>query len=383
MTYLLPALTRKKLLFIASAFSFLLIIPVILSFDIQNNDKLKVFGTYWEAGRAALTGENPFEVYPLTWFTGYVTDVNLNPPTMLPLFQFFAQFDPTIGAKSWATFSILLFLATCLVLFLEKGNGSQRRQIVWVFLAPAFTDTVKLGQIYIVLFALAAGAWLLLRSRHQLASGICIGFIGALKPNFALWAIFLLLAGYWRPAVAAGITGLAILGASILLYGIESYQQWIAAFSTDTHAVKLAVEVSIHGYFSRLGFGTLGTSLSIALLACTGYWVWRRRPSVLDASRIGLMVAILASPLAWFHYLLFLIPALIEKPWTRGMTIAAVTLMVPPIVPMAMMYGPFWLQVLGSSVYFGAVCTIFVMWLTEIKASMAQRVKSEGTSVFA
>ena len=45
----------------------------------------------------------------------------------------------------------------------------------------------------------------------------------------------------------------------------------------------------------------------------TMVWAWREKPSVYGASAMGLLAGIIASPIAWIHYTLFLLPVFLRR----------------------------------------------------------------------
>jgi hypothetical protein len=169
-------------------------------------------------------------------------------------------------------------------------------------------------------------------------------------------------------AISAGATSLALLSASVGLYGLESYQQWLIAIAADTHAL-IITDVSIRGYLARLGLVQYGMALSGLLLIGMAFWTWRRRLPTLDASRIGIAVAILASPLAWLHYTLLLIPGMLDRRANRLILVASALLMVPTLVPVATLRGGFWIQLFGGSIYFSAVCLLLIEFVRRIPSN--------------
>ncbi|MBF6991684.1 hypothetical protein [Cupriavidus sp. IK-TO18] len=132
----------------------------------------------------------------------------------------------------------------------------------------------------------------------------------------------------------------------------------LVAIAGDRHAEIITTDVSVRGYFARLACEELGTGVAAALLAFLAIWVARRRLDVFMASKLGLVVAILASPLAWFHYTLLLLPALIERPWGKTLSLAACLLLVPIDVPLSSIRSSGLVLALGGGIYFGAVCLI-------------------------
>ncbi len=72
-----------------------------------------------------------------------------------------------------------------------------------------------------------------------------------------------------------------------------------------------------------------GIVSSIALLVGLAIWAFLRRPDPIRASALALVAALLASPLGWIHYTLFLLPVLMGH-WDRpAMRLVALLLVVP------------------------------------------------------
>lgn len=370
----LPWLTQKRVIVFSIAYVALVATIASLSFTTEVNrwgiGGLKIFGSYWVSGRAALEGQNPYESYSLTWNALFdIAEINLNPPTVLPLFEFIANFDPVAAARTWTIVAALLFATINIALIRGQEESIQRQQIIWMFLAPSFANTLHIGQLYIFLFALAAGAWTCLRQEKNFIAGVLIGVLCVVKPNFLVWPLFLLLTRQWRPTLSAALTSITFVGLSIILYGYDIYLQWLTAFLIDRHAERFLIETSIYGYVSRLGFPALGTVTSVIFFLGSALFVWHYRIEKSDASRLALVVAILASPLAWVDYTLCLIPAMISRPWEWKLTVAAALLMTPHAVPISMMGGSMWMTIVGGSIYFGAIVLIFIAFLIEAKKS--------------
>jgi len=58
----------------------------------------------------------------------------------------------------------------------------------------------------------------------------------------------------------------------------------------------------------------------------------RRRPmSAMQVSVPGVGVAILVSPVAWLHYLLLLVPALLITRWNKGIAVGAAVMVIPTV----------------------------------------------------
>ena len=81
---------------------------------------------------------------------------------------------------------------------------------VWASALAGFWDTLFLGQIYLPLVLAGVAAWLLLERGAGLWAGLLIGIVVAMKPNFLVWPVLLLLSGHYRSAVAAFVIASAI-----------------------------------------------------------------------------------------------------------------------------------------------------------------------------
>ena len=337
----------------------------ILSMDATNPASLKVFASYWVSGQAASRGLDPYAPTPETtvFYFGDISlpELNLNPPLLLPLFQLLALLEVSTAARLLGIASTLAFLGTAGALSCCAA-GLQKRQVVWLFAMPAFLDTVSLGQVYVGLLVLSAVAWIRLRSGRSTAAGVAIGALVAVKPVFLLWPVVLWLAGHRRPAAVAGATAAALTAVALLAYGPDVSLRWIAALAADRHAL-LPVDASLGGYLTRLGQPRLGLAAGGAVALAVAAWSWHRRPGVLDASAVALAASILAAPLAWFHYTLVLVPALLARPWGVLPSAAALLLCIPMAVALSALDHTGWAAAGLGAIDMAAVALILVGFL--------------------
>jgi Glycosyltransferase family 87 len=321
--------------------------------------KLRVFGSFWASGWAASHGLNPFALYslsPETIVPG-VFDINLSPPALLPLFALLSHCDPAQAARAWIVSQAVLFILATGILLAAARAALRPWQACWILLTPQIYDGIRLGQDYAVLYLMAVLGWVALRTGRPIAAGLLIGALVAAKPNFVLWPVFLLLVGERRPAVIAFLCagGLSLLPAA--LYGPAVYVQWFAAVGADRHWM-LATDASLPGVAARLSVPVVGSALSAAAIAVGGALVWWRRPSPLAASGLALAIGIVASPLAWADYLVFLLPAFVDGQWGKPRNLAAALLTVPPGVPLLAMHQSPWIATLGGVIYTAAFLLI-------------------------
>lgn len=140
-----------------------------------------------------------------------------------------------------------------------------------------------------------------------------------------------------------------------LLYGPDIYALWAKLVAGESNRAIFLTNASLAGLAQRLGAPVLGTAASLGLLAWLAWRTWRGRLPVLDASALGLVGALLASPLAWVHYTLFLLPIFFSRPPSRLMLASAVLLVVPVPVVLRLLDAPWWAQASAGSVYSWAV----------------------------
>lgn len=319
--------------------------------NIHAHDGLKVFGSFWASGWAASHHLNPYAVYPLTWtfqlpgHPGTLADLNLSPPALLPFLQAIALLTPNVAVKVWTAISLLLFIGSAALLTREYQQHVQHRQIIWLLLGTAGLNMLWLGQDYSIFLALAVAAWLLLERNQHIAAGIVLGALIAAKPNYILWVLLLALIGRWRSsAVAIGVAA-ALSALPLAIYGPAVYHQWIAAVAADPHWL-IPNDVSFVGIAARHGHRLIGEIAAAVLLIAACVIVLWKRPSLRDTSGIALSVAIVASPLAWYHYALLLAGPLFREKWGIALSLVLLLLMLPSIgisysVPVSCLAGYF------------------------------------------
>jgi hypothetical protein len=325
----------------ASAVLLVRSIEDMLALNTAGPKRLQVFGTFWASGWAANHGLNPYAIYPLTWVfdlprgLGKMLDLNLNPPAMLPAFQATALLAPNTAVKVWTLLSVAILIGCAAWLIVEYRQPMQRRQVVWLLWCAASFDTLKIGQNYAWFALLAVAAWSLLERHREVAAGLCLGALIAAKPNFAVWALFLAFAHRRKAAAVAVVAGVIVFWAPLALYGAGVYGAWLHAMQGDRHWIY-TTDVSLVGFAARAGHRRVGEALALLLLAGSSLLVLWKRPSLRDTSGLAVCVAILAAPLAWFHYTLLLAGPLMSRRWGWALT----AILFPLMLPIRVLYLP-------------------------------------------
>jgi predicted DCC family thiol-disulfide oxidoreductase YuxK len=320
--------------------------------------ELRDYGSFVASGQAGAQGLNPYGIYPLTFHVvlpGFdVWNPNLNPPVSVPLFAQFARMDPHTGFGAWWIFSAVCYVLAIVMLAHAYGRG-RPVMILWALALAGFWDTLALGQIYLPLVLGTVAGWILLQRGHLATAGILIGVVVAVKPNFGVWPLLLLLAGHSRAAAAAGAAALAVSVIPLLTHGPGIYAQWIELVLSDRGRAAFLTNASLTGLTSRAGVSAAGMVLSGLVLLAMMRWAVRARPDPLRASAIGIAGGILASPIAWVHYTLFLLPAFFVWPLSGALLLAAGLMLVPVPVLLGYLDAPLWQVVTIGSAYNWAV----------------------------
>jgi hypothetical protein len=214
----------------------------------------------------------------------------------------------------WSTLEFTSFVITGLLLLRHFGGRKAPTPVILTLLLvvpwrPIFTD-LYVGQMMMFLGLLLILAWLSLRSDRKLVAGLLLGAVLALK--FYGWPILVLLllrkrfttvAAALSVFVAANLFGIAVVGLPTV---IEYYSRISPAISSiyreDPFNFSLAgVGFRLGGSWFALVLTMFGLLASLALAL---------RSSRDCAYIIMLTASIILAPIAWFHYLVTLVPAL-------------------------------------------------------------------------
>lgn len=179
------------------------------------------------------------------------------PPTAFPIADLFARLPYALSAILWLGATGAIFIVAARPWWPAAGGW-----IGLVVLTPAALVNLWTGHYAFVLGGLFLIAWRLIDTRPVLA-GVAIGLL-AIKPQFAILIPFvLLLRGEWRAIGAASLTVMVMVGATALIYGVES---WIE-FKTRAAGNQVSV-IDAQGAF----FGKMSASAATAVLDAGGSW---------------------------------------------------------------------------------------------------------------
>ncbi|MFJ8049901.1 phosphatase PAP2 family protein [Streptomyces luteogriseus] len=186
-------------------------------------------------------------------------------------------------------------------------------------------STLSLGQTSIIpVLLVLLGCFI---AHGQRTSGLLIGLAAALQPTLLLFAPLLWCTGRRRAALATGVTFAVGTGLAWAAMPHDSHRYWVhhmAGAGLGGPADDLANQ-SLHGALLRLGLsGPLEVALFLSLGAAVAVLSLRRAVRCFRDGRLLLAVAItgcaaiVVSPTAWQHQLLWVLLAVVGRAGTRA-----------------------------------------------------------------
>lgn len=313
---------------------------------------------------------NPYLDYPLTFHPKlgvrglFIKAVNLNPPISLYLFRPLAAFGPITSVELWTLVSVCLFCASLVLIIRANPNPALRSRILLILGMAGVWYTFQLGQIYTILLLLTAVAWVSFKKDRYLTAGIAIGLLCALKPNFLIWPVLLILARHRKAGIWAILTFITASAAPLLPSdGLQTYQQWLAA-CRRFHGIALPNNSAILAMFTRLDpylgtthyFRDIGFGVTVVFLLAITLGVMRRAPGVYATSEVALVASLLAGPISWLGYTIVLIPILYEKKLDSLTRVGWVILCIPSLgLALIALKSPAQYVLLGAPYFYGLV----------------------------
>ena len=281
--------------------------------------------SYYPAGRLII--ENPADLYVWGKGLGFV-----NIPIIALLFTPISYL-PKLAAQIIITLLGLaaIVFAAYLLIKLTKASKWQKLIIAGLFIinGPLYYS-LKQGNSTHFVFLLLIAAIFALRDKREIWVGVLLALASLIKIPIFLLSVYFTLRGRWRIIFGFSVTILAIVGTSVLLFGLDLHIIWfqkcilafagkpLAAFnvqSIDGFLARLLNDVDLKSW-QPLEIGwefKLGRYLLISLLAgITILLCWRSKPpqtfamEILELS-IAICLALAIMPISWTHYYLYLL----------------------------------------------------------------------------
>jgi Glycosyltransferase family 87 len=236
------------------------------------------FVAYYTASRLLVSGELGPIAYDDRWFGEKVQQFTAssvreiftpNPPTMALMALPVAGLDAQRARTVWLVASLIAFITAIasLVNYQSLRNRDVPIPVLLVMmLAPAVFTNLRVGQGYLIVFALMAATGLLLIKGRDRPAGVVLGCLLALKLSGL--AIVLLLAARkrWVALAAAVITGAIIV---IAITPFIDPRMWIV-FPSEVRAFVARPSGSVTAY---------QTTLSLARHLCIADPQWNPAPA--------------------------------------------------------------------------------------------------------
>lgn len=176
------------------------------------------FVAYYAASKLLVTGELGPRAYDDGWFGSYVKEVTRsnvreiftpNPPTMALMALPVAALGPQPARMIWLLASVALFTGAVFALARERGRRDRAvpvAALLLALLAPAVFTNIRIGQGYLIVFALMAAAVIAFAERRDALGGVALGLLLGLKTSGTALVVVLAVQRRWRAiAVAAGV----------------------------------------------------------------------------------------------------------------------------------------------------------------------------------
>ena len=219
----------------------------------------------------------------------------------------------------WTLFSLLL-LAWCVWLsFRGVLPYERRRRTLWlvaltagaVQLQPVY-DVFRFGQVGLLLLALVSTDLLARRVRNSRSAGVLTGVATALKLTPGIFVPALWIAGRRRAALICAVTAIALTLLAFAIAPHTSHDYWFSALGHSDRLGNNAdtSDQAIRGMALRLALPTVVTVLAVPAVAAVGLWRAARADSALGFLAITGLLAVLLSPVAWIHHLVWVVPVL-------------------------------------------------------------------------
>jgi hypothetical protein len=342
-------------------------IAILTSFvwALDRQDDLQDLGSFLHSGAAYEAGFNPYVYYyglepqPISREA-----LNLNPPVSVYLFAELTYVSQELVSIGFILGTVLMLGAAIYLLVREYPEKRDPLVLLTVCALAGVWHTLGYLQLYAPLILAVVVAWLLMKHDKPLLAGLAIGLVVAIKPNFVLWPVFLLAAGHPKASLSAFGMAAAISGIPLLIDGPGIYRQWLEV-TRSFNGIEWASNASLVSIGARFGLEPAGLVLSVGAVIALLFWSRDSRPGILEASTLSILATLIAGPVSWAGYTLFLLPWLFSRPWTHQIWLALVMLAMPFwLVRFATVAGPLSGAMLGS-VYGWAVLLLLVVVVGE------------------
>jgi arabinofuranan 3-O-arabinosyltransferase len=271
------------------------------------------FIAVWAAGRLVLEG-HPAAAYD--WDLHRQIEIAAAGRDFASYYGWHYPPPPLFFAAALATLPYLAAWAVWMAVTLPayvaavRAIVGERIGIVLALGFPGVLWNISVGQNGFLTAALIGGTLVCLERRPVLA-GVFLGLL-TYKPQFGvLFPFVLMVDGRWRVLAAASVTAAALVVASILAFGLESWQAFLHWMPVTSEAVfaqgraNLMKMQSLLGVVRWLGGGMaaawLAQGLVIAAALAGNMWLWRQKVRYEIKAAALAAGALLATPYLYIY----------------------------------------------------------------------------------
>ena len=190
------------------------------------------FVAYYAASRLLVDGRLGPSAYDDAWFGEVVRQLTAsnvreiftpNPPTMALMALPIAWLDAQPARTVWLMSSLLAFIAGVSALVRQQARHNRDVPVpvlLLMLLAPAVFSNLRVGQGYLIVFALFAAAIVLLGRRRDAMAGFALGVLLGLKTSGTALVAVLIVQRRWRALIVAAAC------AALLALAVTPFIDW-------------------------------------------------------------------------------------------------------------------------------------------------------------
>src|SRR5215217_247539 len=295
------------------------------------------FASFWHSARALWEGG---AIYA-EWRPNYIST---NPPIFAVLMAPLALLEPITAYRIFVLITILVSVGYIgwMANELELRPAWTAVGASMLFLSSPFLEELALGQIYPLLAFGLVAAWVADRQGKSTVSGVALGLVLAVKPQFAPVLLWPLVRRRWRSFVAALASGAAATLVGVVVAGPGALIDWLTYVSSRQPTGSWANN-TIPGAADRLFRDNdfveplamlpwaepLAYAIAVGIIILTAWWVQHDAEMGLWAL---VAASLLAPPVSWHNYLVVLGPGILLL-LARGRTLPALLLLALQFIP--------------------------------------------------
>jgi hypothetical protein len=280
------------------------------------------FVSYYTASKLLAGGELGPLAYDDRWFGAKVQQFTAssvreiftpNPPTMALMALPVAGLDAQRARASWLIISLIVFVAA--IAALVKYQSLCNRDVpiavlLLMMLSPAVFSNLRIGQGYLIVFALfAAAAVLLLGGRDRLA-GVCLGALVAIKTSGVAMLLVLVVRRRWTPLAVAVATAATL---ALAITPFIDRQMWLV-YPSEVRAYVARPASAVTAYQTTLG---------LARRLCVADAQWNPSPAA-DCAPVAFVLPPLVIGVATIVTIAFARRAKLAEPWIAAGVVLSV-----------------------------------------------------------